>query len=131
MLSEVREAYKGQVDFSGIDLTLDIDNPQSMITTINQVIEKMQKAGLEAPVQTIMDLMDDYKNGLMDAYNNLRDINEQVTENMVSSFEDMMDSLNENLDKNDGFQNLMDHYKEIRDLLGQEQLGLSDEEMRK
>jgi len=67
----------------------------------------------------------------MDEYDNLRDINEQVTENMVEAFEDMMDSINENLDKNDGFQSLMDHYKEIRDLLGQEQLGLSDEDMRK
>lgn len=131
MLSKVTESYKGQVDFSDINMTLNIDDPKAMLTTINQVIEKMQSKGLEAPVEDIVNLMNGYRDALMEEYNNLRDINEQVTENMVSSFEDMMDSLNENLDKNDGFQSLMDHYKEIRDLLGQEQLGLSDEEMRK
>ena len=131
MLSKVTESYKGQVDFSDINMTLDINDPKAMLTTINQVIEKMQSKGLEAPVEDIVNLMNGYRDALMEEYNNLRDINEQVTENMVDAFEDMMDSLNENLDKNDGFQSLMDHYKEIRDLLGQEQLGLSDEEMRK
>lgn len=131
MLSKVKEAYNGQVNLNGINMKLDIDNPDAMLDTLTQVIDRMQKAGLEAPMQDIMDKLGEYRDALMDEYDNLRDINEQVTENMVEAFEEMMDSINENLDKNDSFQSLMDHYKEIRDLLGQEQLGLSDEDMRK
>jgi hypothetical protein len=87
------EAYNGKdgkklIDFSGINLDLDISNPEALINTVNQVVAKMREVKAEADIKTFLNDITKYEDSLMEEYRNLSDINEQITENMRDAFND-------------------------------------------
>ena len=134
IFSDLQKTYtdeKGNkiIDFSGINLDIDPTDSASLINTVSQVVEKMKSVGAEADIQTFLDKITEYEDNLMDEYRNLSDINEQITDNMREAFEEWRDQLEKNLDDNDHMQELLQSYQDIADLLGQEHMGISDEEM--
>ena len=93
IFSGLQEAYDGTdgkklIDFSGINLDLDISNPEALINTVNQVVAKMREVGAEADIKTFLNDITKYEDGLMEEYRNLSDINKQITENMRDAFND-------------------------------------------
>jgi len=59
-----------------------------MLSVITQVQERMRSAGAELNTQQIIDQMDDIKSDLMDTYDTMKQIDEQVTENLVNAFDE-------------------------------------------
>ena len=134
IFSDLQKTYTDKngnkiIDFSGINLDIDPTDSASLINTVNQVVERMKTVGAEADIQTFLDKITEYEDNLMDEYRNLSDINEQITDNMREAFEEWRDQLEKNLDDNDHMQELLQSYQDIADLLGQEHMGISDEEM--
>ena len=95
-----------------------------MLSVITTVQEAMRKAGAELDTETIIDQMDTIKKDLMDEYNTLQSINEQVTDNIINAFDEWNDRVAKNLDLMDHYDSVIESYKAIADLLGEDQTGL-------
>ena len=113
---------------NGMKVNLDKDNldGQKLGEELNKMIEKLRADGSEPNIQKVIDKMTEYRDGLMDTYDTMRDVVDQVTENVVNAYDEWNEKLQENLDLMDHYDTVIDTIKEIADLLGEDQLGLGD-----
>ena len=78
-------------------------------------------------VQTIRD----YRDALMEAYDNMRELTDQVTENVTNAYDEWNDKLDEQIEKFDKYKDFIATWKEIAELTGKNALGLSDQDVLK
>lgn len=95
-----------------------------MLATVAKIQEMFAKADAEFDATSFVDKLSEVRDELMDQYNTLRDIDAQVTENLVNAFDEWNEKVAENLELMDHYDSVIDSYKAIADLLGEEQTGL-------
>jgi len=132
--NEIATYSKGISDLfamHGIDVDLNNGNLNraQLASNLEKFIEDMRKNGSEADMQTVIEKFSEYRDGLMDSYDTLRDLSNEVTENVVNAFDEWNEKLEKNLDLMDHYDTVIDSYKAIADLLGQDQLGLTDTQL--
>ena len=132
--NEIATYSKGISDLfamHGIDVDLNNGNLNGaqLASSLEKFIEDMRKNGSEADMQTVIEKFSEYRDGLMDSYDTLRDLSDEVTENVVNAFDEWNEKLEKNLDLMDHYDTVIDSYKAIADLLGQDQLGLTDTQL--
>ena len=110
-----------------VDLDKDLDGTQ-LAQKLDEMIQKMREQGGEPNIQKVIDKMSEYRDGLMDTYDTMRDLADAATENVVNAYDEWNERLQENLDLMDHYDSVIDTIKEIADLLGEDQLGLGDEQ---
>ena len=113
---------------NGMNVSLDADNldGKALGEELDKMIEKLRADGSEPNIQQVIDDMKEYRDGLMDTYDTMRDLVDEVTENVVNAYDEWNEKLSENLDLMDHYDTVIDTIKEIADLLGEDQLGLGD-----
>ena len=110
-----------------VDLGDDLNGTQ-LGERLDQLIQKMREQGGEPNIQEVIDKLSEYRDGLMDTYDTMRDLADAATENVVNAYDEWNERLQENLDLMDHYDSVIDTIKEIADLLGEDQLGLGDEQ---
>ena len=55
---------------------------------LDKMIEKLRADGSEPNIQQVIDDMKEYRDGLMDTYDTMRDLVDEVTENVVNAYDE-------------------------------------------
>lgn len=113
--------------FHGIEVDMNNFNADSVSNAVSAMLAKVQAGGMSVDMSTVMDNISDYRDNLMDAYDETEDIVEQIYENIADAFDEWNEKLEKNLDLLDHYDTVIDTYKEIADLLGTDTLGLGNE----
>lgn len=113
--------------FHGIEVDMNNFNADSVSNAVSAMLAKVQAGGMTVDMSTVMDNISDYRDNLMDAYDETEDIVEQIYENIADAFDEWNEKLEKNLDLLDHYDTVIDTYKEIADLLGTDTLGLGNE----
>ena len=73
-----------------------------------------------------IDLMKEYRDNIMDVIEEISELRETVEEQVMEVFEAWNDKLETNMDTLDHFGSMLDSYKNIVDIVGQDTMGLSE-----
>lgn len=71
----------------------------------------------------------DYAGNLQDATKNMKQLQEEIPENLISLSQEMNEELEESLDKIDHLNTMIESYRNLLDLAGRDALGINDELM--
>jgi hypothetical protein len=73
-----------------------------------------------------IDLMKEYRDNIMDVIEEMSELRETVEEQVMEVFDAWNDKLETNMDTLDHFGSMLDSYKNIVDIVGQDTMGLSE-----
>lgn len=98
------------------------------------IIEQMQNGKLDVNKLADLDLTESevetlksYYEGILDESQNLIDIQKEIMDQMMASFDAYVDKIQEGIDKLDTLTSITEHYKNIIDIVGKDTLGISDD----
>ena len=70
-----------------VDLSDDLNGTQ-LGERLDQLIQKMREQGGEPNIQEVIDKLSEYRDGLMDTYDTMRDLADAATENVVNAYDE-------------------------------------------
>ena len=70
-----------------VDLGDDLNGTQ-LGERLDQLIQKMREQGGEPNIQEVIDKLSEYRDGLMDTYDTMRDLADAATENVVNAYDE-------------------------------------------
>ena len=121
-----KNALKEIFSLHGVNVDIDNLNGNNLAEALTNAINRMQTSGMTVDMDTVIDQIAGYRDNLRDAYDNIVDIQEEITDNVIDAYDEWNEKLEDNLDLIDHYDTVIDSYKEIADLLGTDVLGLGD-----
>ena len=94
---------------------------------INRKITPEELAEQYALTEKEIELMRDYVSNIMDATLEVQKLREEITEQVISAMEELNEQFDEQIEKLERLSGLMDHYRNIIDLVGADVLGISSD----
>ena len=125
-----QEVNKMQAYRKGLQeaLKLSVSDADVLLTDPNKLQELLNQEGF---TEEQIEQLRSYRDGLMESMNTMKEMRETVQEDLVNAFEDWNSEMSEGVEKLDRLSNMLQGYRDIIDLVGKDNLGISNDLLRK